>query len=107
VRAERVPDTVAYRPLPLGWRFLVVIEATVGGLLTAMGALPLVMATVTLLSPRPDPHGLALFGLGALVFVPLGAALVLAAVSLWNRWRHWRKLQLVPLVVAAVLIAIV
>jgi hypothetical protein len=106
MRAERAPDTAAYVPLPLGWRLLAVIEATLGGVLTAMGALPLVMAIVTLLSPGSDPVGLALFGLGALLFVPLGAALLLAATSLWNRWRRWRMLQFVPLVVAAALLAV-
>jgi hypothetical protein len=85
---------------------LAAIEAALGGVLTAMGALPLVLVIGTWLSPRPDPYATALFGLGALVFVPLGASLLLAGVALWSRWRHWRILQLLPLMAAAALVAL-
>lgn len=92
--------------MALGWRLLAAIEATLGGILTVMGGLPLVLAIGTSLSPRPDSYALSLSGLGALVFVPLGAALLLTGVALWNRWWHWRMFQLVPLAVAAALVAL-
>ena len=93
------------RSLAVGWQILAAAEALAGAGLLFMGAIPLVGGIATLLTDR-DPVAGALFGIGAAATVPLGAALLLAAVGTLRRWRHWGLLHLAPIAVVAALILI-
>lgn len=86
----------AARPLSWPERIVVIVDATVGGIVTALAGLLFAVSIGDEGGPG-DPHGGSWGVLTAVLFAPSGLLLLLAAVGMARRWRGRWWLHLLPL----------